>query len=221
MTYEIIKGSYINKDIKINYPQITNLSDANKQKIINNIIKNEALKVLNYYSETESGLTLEINYDIKRKGANLLSIQYLGIGNVKGAAHPNNLFYTTNINMSKGTRLRLKDVVNIDENFIRKFKDREFKPLKSEDSGMIDSSDLIKQFSKADSLDNIGIEDQSDIFSYLTKDSLGINISVSHAAGDHVEFEIKYKDIANNVKVENEVWKDFSHLFSMQGSANK
>ena len=59
------------------------------------------------------------------------------------------------------------------------------------------------------------------IFSYLTKDSLGISISVGHATGDHAEFEIKYQDIANNLKVENEVWKDFSSLLKMQDAGTK
>lgn len=197
MTDEITKESYTDNDIKINYPQIKNLSDSNKQKIVNKIIKNEALKGLNYYSGTNSGLTMEINYDIKLKSANLLSIQYSGIGSVKRVAHPNNLFYTTNIDINKGCRLRLKDIVTIDEHFVEAFK-KDKKALNPEHSSLLDSfsdEDLIKDFRRADSLDNIGTENQSDTFSYLTKDSLGISISVGHAAGDHAEFEIKYRDI--------------------------
>lgn len=41
------------------------------------------------------------------------------------------------------------------------------------------------------------------------------------AFNNYEETVKKYKYIANNIKAENEVWKDFSHLFSMQGSANK
>ncbi len=37
-----------------------------------------------------------------------------------------------------------------------------------------------------------------------------INFGISHVLGEHVEFEIKYKDIVNNIKAENEVWNDFS-----------
>jgi len=46
-------------------------------------------------------------------------------------------------------------------------------------------------FNNADSLDNIGTVNQSDIFSYITEDTLGISVSVSYAEGDHIEFEIK------------------------------
>ena len=205
ITYEIRKETYIDKDIKINYPQITNLNDSDKQKMVNDLIKNEALKVLNYYPMVDSGLSLEINYEIKRKSANLLSIQYSGVGYVKDAAHPNNIFYSTNINMDKGIRLRLKDIVKIDKNFIGKFKEAS-KALKSDYNGILDelsNEDLIKKFSEADSLDNIGTENQSDTFSYLTNDSLGISVSVPHALGDHAEFEIKYKDIKDHMITQN------------------
>ena len=66
----------------------------------------------------------------------------------------------------------------------------------------------LKYFNNADSLDTIGTENQSDTFSYLTKDSLGISVSVSHAEGDHAEFEIRFSDIKDNIKSENEVWRD-------------
>lgn len=210
--YEIIKGSYVKKNIKINYPQITNFSDVNKQKMVNYIIKKEAVKVLNYYQMDYDELSLEINYDIKWKGLNLLSIQYSGIGNVKGAAHPSNIFYTTNINIYKGSKLRLKDFVKIDESFLEKFKNGQFKALRLEHKGLLNNfnnADLIKELNRADSLDNIGTENQSDIFSYFTKNGLGISVSVVHGAGDHAEFEIKYDDIINNIKSENEIWKDF------------
>jgi hypothetical protein len=202
LNYEITKESYIDKDVKINYPQITNLTDRAKQEKVNDIIKNEALKGFRYYPMVDNELSLTINYEIKRKSENLLSIQYSGIGYVKNAAHPNNIFYTTNININEGIRLRLKDMVNIDESFVEKFKEAS-KALQSETSGILDefsNAVLIKMFSEADSLDNIGTENQSDTFSYLTKDSLGISVSVPHALGDHTEFEINYRDIAQNIK---------------------
>ena len=222
MAYGISSANYTVKDIKINYPQITNLSDAKKQKSINEIIKNEALKVLNYYKEEQdnipSELSLDIKYDIKWQGEDLLSIQYSGIGYNKGAAHPNNLFYTTNINMRNGSRVKLIDVINIDESFIDKIKKGKFQvtdPKAVDKSEIISAQnsfskeELIKTFENADSLDSVGTENQSDIFSYFTKDSLGISVNVSHAAGDHAELEMKYKDISDSIKTGNEIWKDF------------
>ncbi|MFL6558318.1 MAG: hypothetical protein ACJ8MO_19655, partial [Bacillus sp. (in: firmicutes)] len=47
--YEITKTTYTENNIKINYPQLTKSSDQQKEKTINQLIKKEAIKVLNYY----------------------------------------------------------------------------------------------------------------------------------------------------------------------------
>jgi len=209
--YQVVKAEYQKQQIRISYPRITNLQDTGKQKGINEIIKKEALKGLNYYLGDTKGLTLNIQYHITWMGPNLLSIQYQGLGYTKGAAHPNQLFYTTNLDIQKARKIRLKDVIRIDRNLVKRLKDKKFKPLTPELADMfedIPSDDLIKSLDNADSLDNIGTEDQSDIFSYFTKKSLGISFGAGYAAGGHGEFEIPYKDIRNNV-IKNELWKDF------------
>jgi len=214
VTYQISKNVYTNKNITINYPQITNLGDANKQKSINEIIKSEALKVLDYYKGITDVVTLNINYDIKLKSENLLSLQYSGIGYAKSAAHPNNLLYTTNINLNKGTRLKLTDIVKVDQNLVNKFRtgtyksqqadpDKSLQTAAKESVQQLTTADLIKNFNNADSLDSIGTVNQSDTFSYFTKDSLGVSVPISPAAGDHSEFEIKYQDIQNNINSQN------------------
>lgn len=218
ISYKVIKLSYSKNNIKIKYPQISGLSDNNKQKRINDTLKNEAFKVLKYYQESEGGLQLDIDYEVILKDPNILSIQYSGYGNVDGAAHPNNLFYTTNIDIKTGNRLRLKDIVNIDKVFVRKFLGGEFKaliPKKSEVLKQFSQEFLDESFKEADSLDNIGTDKQSDVFSYFKKDSLGISIGgVGHAIGDHVEFEIKYKDLTDNIRTKNDVWKYLSTLLT-------
>ncbi|MHC1681592.1 MAG: DUF4163 domain-containing protein [Clostridiaceae bacterium] len=202
-SYELISSLYSIDDIHIKYPQLINLGDKNKQSIINDLIKTDALKVLNYYKNSTHDLTLEIDYTIKRQDLNILSLQYSGIGYIKGAAHPNNLLYTTNININTGKKLRLKDIVNIDKNLISKFINGDLKPLNpyvDYTLSNFSTEELLKTFENADSLSNTGSENYSDVFSYLTKDSLGISMNVSHAVGDHTEFEIKLKDIKNNIK---------------------
>jgi hypothetical protein len=219
--FEITKVSYIEKDVLINYPQITILNDINKQKIVNEIIKNEALKVINEYNGIDNEFSLEIFYEVKWNSENLLSIQYNGYGSVNGGPYPNNIFFTTNIDIDKGIKLKIKDLLNIDESFIEKFKaEKYYKPYDSElnveseaeyEFNKYTINELIEYFKKAD---NIGGVNQANIFSYLTKDSLGISISVAHAIGGHVEFEIEYQQIANNIKTENIIWKDFSGLLN-------
>jgi hypothetical protein len=213
--YRVIESNYSKSNdvlkLNIKFPQISGLNDSDKQKKINSTLKDEALKVLKYYEDPYGHVELNINYKIILKDLNILSIQYSGVGYVSNAAHPNNLFYTTNINMKTGDRLRLPDVVNIDEKFADMFLNGTFKalwPEQSESLKYLTKEQIQKQFKEADSLDNINTDKQSDVFSYFTNDSLGISISVSHAIGDHAEFEIKYKDLKDNIKTENEIWKD-------------
>jgi hypothetical protein len=213
--YKISEKTYQKRnsklECKIKYPQIFGLSDHDKQKKINNTLKEEALKALRYYREWEGSLDLDIEYKVVLKKTNVLSIQYSGMGLVSTAAHPNNLFYTTNINIRTGKRVRLIDIVKIDKDFANEFFTGEFKALwpQQDDSLQYLSNEEIQQdFEEADSLDNIGTDKQSDVFSYLTNDSLGISISVAHAIGDHAEFEIKYRDLKDNMKTKNDIWND-------------
>lgn len=204
--------SYAQLKYNIKYPQISGLSDNDKQKNINRTLKDEALKVSKYYENPYGSVEFDIDYKVALKNPNILSIQYSGVGSVSNAAHPNNLFYTTNINIKTGDRLRLKDIVNIDKNFANKFLNGEFKTLWPEQGGALKhftNEEIQEYFEEADSLDNIGTEKQSDVFSYFMNDSLGISISVAHAIGDHAEFEIKYQNIKDNINLENEIWKDF------------
>ncbi|WP_298841594.1 hypothetical protein [Clostridium sp.] len=193
INYQLVKNVYTNKKVIVNYPQITNFGDVSKQKVINNILKQEALKVSNYYKDSPGEVTLDIIYNIKYKGNDQLSVQYSGTAYVKGSAHPNNLFYTTNINLTKAVRLRLSDFVKIDKNLVNKLRsiaDKSSQPGKVSVE-QYTNDELIKMFKNADSLDLVGTADQSDTFSFVTKDTLGISVPVSHAAGDHAEFEMK------------------------------
>jgi hypothetical protein len=75
----------------------------------------------------------------------------------------------------------------------------------------IPKENMVRMLKNADSLDNIGTENQSEIFSFFTGDSLGISLGIlGHAAGDHAEIGLEYQGISDSIKTENEVWKEFS-----------
>ena len=216
--YNVIELDYLENNDKlkydIKYPQISGLSDTDKQRRINSTLKDEALKVLKYYENPSGSVELRIVYKVVLANPNILSIQYSGSGSVSNAAHPNDLFFTTNINIETGDRVRLKDTVHIDKNFAHKFLNGEFKALRPEQGQALKQwsiKDVQEKFNEADSLDNIGTAKQSDVFSYFTNHSLGISISVGHALGDHAEFETKYQAIKNNIKTGSGIWKGLLH----------
>ena len=208
--YDISSKTFQQNKSKITYPVVES-TDVDKTKRANELIKSEALKGLKYYEDAGADFSLDISYQVKLKGSKLVSIQYQGVGSVKGAAHPNNLFYTTTINVETGERVKLQDLVKIDESFATTLKSGKWKALKSEQSAALNAfstAELMKRLLAADSLDSIGTDQQSDTFSYLTKDALGISLNVGHAAGDHAEFEIKFDELVQLHQIRQENWKD-------------
>lgn len=200
--YSITQNVYKNKNITINYPQITNLGDANKQSSINQLIKNDVLAYVN--SNIEADSNLELKYNVKLQTPNLLSIQYSGVGSRPSSAHPDNIFYTTNISIKDSKKLRLSGIVNVDINLANAFKKGQYvdsrgmsKDAQEQITGYvkdnISTNDLVKYFNEADSFDIKNVN-QSITFSYLTKDAIVISVSVPHALGDHAEFSIPITD---------------------------
>ena len=196
INYQLTKNVYKVKNVTVNYPQITNLGDDDKQKAINEIIKNNALE--GFIEGVDDNLTLEINYNIPLETSHLLSIQYYGLLTIKGAAYPTNEFYTTNIDMENGKKLKLADIIKIDVNLVHGFRDGSYVSLEPGNTEMeaavnqyinnISNEDLIKYFNQAD-IRNIE-ENSSNTYSYLTKDSIVISINVPHALGDHAEYKM-------------------------------
>jgi hypothetical protein len=208
--YEIISQTYNDKGITINYPQVKGMSDSKKQEQINQIIESEALHILQGYSDKElDNLNMQFNYEITLQNTKILSIKYSGMRYLKGTAHPTSVFFTTNINMNKGNKLRLNEMVNIDNLFVEKVRKGKLiteSPQISLEMLKLENDKLIEGFNAADLMGYP--ENKRGIYIYFTGNSLGISVEVGHSYGDHVEFEVKYKDIADNIKVENEVWKN-------------
>lgn len=207
--YDIVKEIYTNnKNIKIHYPQINSLSDNVKQNKVNQIIKDNAYGYLKNFSQEEiNNLSWDINYSITWESKNLLSIQYSGYSYDEGSAHPVDQFYSTNIDMKREITLKLKDLINIDEDFVTKFKKGRLQ------STILEQRDTLERHTNQKWVEMLNNADsnESEIKTYLTKDSIGISVEVAHVIGDHAEFEIKYEDILKNVKDENEIWKEIKN----------
>ncbi|GAA0077045.1 DUF4163 domain-containing protein [Clostridium sp. CTA-5] len=202
--YEITSENYTKNNVKINYPQIKNLNDSEKLKLINKDLQEAALKILDDYSEDDPNLialTLSINYEVKLKNEKYISIVYRGESNVKGAAHPTSIFYTTNIDVEKGSSIRLSDYENID-NILKKLKDSKNIKVIAESDELaeaqrnfllnIQDDKLINMLKNADFYKANG-EIQSPkkgTYSYLDKDGIVISVQVNHAIGDYGEFKL-------------------------------
>ena len=214
--YDVVDKKYDNYGLHITYPQITNLNDKDKQNKINEMIKSEALIAVHFYDNSDGtsrieDANFEVNYKIRFESKNVFSLTFSGIENDKGSHYPIDTLYTLNIDMDKCIKLKLKDFVNIDENFADRFRkcrvsepgingigDRAFKFFCDVHS----TENFLRCFQVSDSSYN----DTPYTFSYITKDMLVISTDIQHNLGDRIEIKLKYEDIKDNIKFDNEIW---------------
>jgi hypothetical protein len=202
----IEKVNYHKEGVEASYPRILSGGSTDVLNQWNRLIKEDFDKIIQIYSfqpfpgPTPSStdvvpIILTITYEVKANTDSWLSLFYLAEYNSAYAAHPSNLIYTTNIDKKGERRLRLTDIAKLNEDFIKDFRTWKLKDASVESDvqeaiyeyiNHISTKDLLTGFRAAD---NLGSDNPWGIYSYLTKDSLGISIEVPNYAGDHAEFE--------------------------------
>lgn len=208
--YKISKQSYIDRSIMINYPQIIGMSDHEKQEKINKLIKTEAFYILNWYSEEQlNSFSLDLDCEIKVEKPEILSIAYSGLRYLKGTAHPTFVFFTTNINMRDGSKVRINDLININNDLAEKIKDGRYSPKSAQFP-----LERVKEIVSKDVLPGLHTADwpgypqnRGGIYTYFTSSYLGVSVEIPHPYGDHIEIEVPYQDIIRHIKSENKVWE--------------
>lgn len=185
--------TYTSNDIIIKYPQIKNISDKNKQDKINSLIKDDALSIIKFYDPNNENPTLEVKYKIKLLNDKFISIAYYGYYNNLNNAYPLNFVCSTNIDITRESKIALKDYYNIDSIADTLLNTTNFKS-NTEDKNLEKAQfDYIKQKSKEEMLEILSNTDFSSsteyplAFSYQSEDSIVISIPLQHAIGDYIE----------------------------------
>ncbi|MFC5531167.1 hypothetical protein [Cohnella yongneupensis] len=193
--------TYMKDKISIAYPQLANLSDAAKQNKINEALKDKALEAVRYYEGSEGELSLTIDQSSEMRREHLISVIFKGMGNVEGAAYPNNHFYTANMDLKTGKPLRLSDLIDIDADFVNKLKASKPKDGDPESVEQAARTHLNDGYAEEDwigalrAADLPGTDNIANAYSYVMNDSLGVSLGVPHALGDHVEYEIPIAEL--------------------------
>jgi hypothetical protein len=193
--YTTVTSVYESGSIKIEYPQIEDLLDTNMQTRLNEIIRTCALEILySYDAENQENLSLDIEYEVTRTSGNLMSIVFRGTAFTEGAAHPNHIFYTVNVDVQVGVEVALLDMIVLGDEFVEIFRTRSAAKIPEADEYIKDNDNefLIQAFRDADNVFDI----YSETYSYYTDDSVIICFYVPHAIGGYAEFEIKYSVLA-------------------------
>ena len=183
------------KDILIEYPRLKTDYYDSKIDSINDFIKTEAIKLGNdynyvYEAKDYNCLELKLNYEVKYLSDSYLSIVYKGLVTPKWANHPTHLFYTLNIDLRSAKYVRLEDMVEINDEFVKIFK-RKIGNHKAEPYPEVDAyftnipDDQILKYLK--SSDNLCRESKNyyEVFSYFTDKEICVVYPVPYAVGNH------------------------------------
>ena len=154
-----------------------------------------------YYGQDYTDLQLELTFEVKRYDAEYLSIAFTGTGNVRTAAHPNNLFLTKNYDLQKKQPITLSALHTIDRAFadaLYTAAEEQFTALARQDSSF-DAETMWEIFQAdyptADALLPVLQKcdtDPTSCQSYITRNAIGISLPVSHVGGDHIEVEVAF-----------------------------
>lgn len=187
-------------DILIKYPQIELKDNKEKSKKINTIIKDDISNIKKHYTSDSKDFTLEVNYEIKLLNDNMISILYKGYYNNSNNAYPTSFACTTNIDLEKESKIRLKDYEDVDivtqvllsdDKYELKTKDKNLAKVQKDYIKQKDEAWIKDSLLKADFSNNNGEFIYPEVFSYRDKNSLTLIIPIQHALGDYMEITIK------------------------------
>ncbi|ADL50387.1 hypothetical protein [Clostridium cellulovorans] len=217
-SYDFIKVTYTENNAEINFPEITGLNDKTKEDTINSLIKTQILNEFDKYTSSDY-INFKVNYKITLYSNSLLSIYYYTLLSAPDLPYQHPMIYTTNIDMNTGKKVRLPDLVSVNDNLLQFIDERHLKEAavpRSESLRKSGMSYINEEKTLVNKPENYSYnllyrltaaDDTLGILSYLTEDSVVICSYFPHQSAYPLEFEIKFEEIKNNIKSENALWK--------------
>ncbi len=187
---DISSECFSENNIKIVYPQFSEDSFGTNTSQVNELIKKEAISVLKLYEDDADDVSIDASYAITYRDDKTLSIIFLGTADISIIKHTDDLFWTLNVDLKKGEKLYLSDIVptNRVEEIIES-KNYIFKVYKDEgDTFFCKVSDYVQK----DMLDQCDIAG-SGVYSYFTEKCIGVSFSVPYSYGGHKEIELSFE----------------------------
>jgi hypothetical protein len=154
---------------------------------------------------------LTVDYEITFQSKEYLSIYYIADYTSKSGPYPSIAVFTTNIDIPNSKKMKLSNMISMDKDFALFLKSWNLTAYEEDNKDLKDAlNEYFQNISNEDlyngllNADQIGTDNTMGIYSYLTKDSFGLNVSVPHVLGDFVRFEMEYKNLDGYLKTKNE-----------------
>ena len=183
-------SSHQGSKVDIKYPIFEGNDEVNK------LIKETAVDYINEFCGTDYvDLTADINFQVSYSSNTLVSVIFSGLVNVRTAAHPNNIFFTVNIDPQKSELVKFNDRYQMNSALINTF----YRRAQEQVPSYVYS--YLTQNRQEIEKDLNSIDDPSSgnyTYSYFTAKGVGISVPTIFAIGDHAEVELTYADLAQN-----------------------
>ena len=128
------------RSLTINYPQLYNMENIDKENRLNDMLFKEALDIRDIINDREY-IEYSIDYEIMEANEEVISILFTGF--VHSPQKVNNIVYTVTIDLDNERFMDLSEFYNIDKSFIDRFENKEFKSTEGDVSEM---NELVSEY---------------------------------------------------------------------------
>ena len=203
-------------NISVEYPVISGMENSSQQDKLNEHLKENALAILKNYPDSKEPMdeeqdTLEVKCTVISADSGRVTATYEGYYNMKGAAHPNNLFYTNTVDVKTLKDISLKDAADpytmaayaLSEEVSFITADPEAAKAVAEGLKAVQKDMTVEQYTECLEKADFPLKKGSDgktvtwpaSFSYESEGTLYYSVPVPHALGDYiiVEYDITTK----------------------------
>lgn len=187
-------NTYTSGKVTIQYPSVSNLDDAEKAAKIDDLLKTNALSIIDAYGINEAEDTLSVECSVLSADRSRITVTYTGQLQAKGAASPTAMFFSNTIDTAKVENLGFSKfadpytmagyVLSDDCQFANASADRQAALKKAKNDMTIDQ--YTRLFNEADfPLKSSAGKDTFRCFSYEQDGTIFFSIPVSHELGDY------------------------------------
>lgn len=179
-----------NGKVSIEYPILSNLRDSSKTDAVNELLKTQAIRILTDYDLNPETDTVNITCNILSLDRSKVVLTYEGSMMAEGAAHPTAVFYTTTVDLDKGTMIGFSDYADaatMADYILSEDCELYYPSESSEVLAELQSMDAETLTEILKACDFTSVEEGTfpQSFSYENQGDIYMVLPVSHAAGDY------------------------------------
>ncbi len=184
-------------------PQVSGIKDGNWQDKINETLKNQILSFRNPTADS----SLQGDFSVSFFNGQLLGIQWVGLSNTRGSAHPNKIDTGIHLDVNTGKIYKLADLFQPNVDYMARIRElcfRNEKNYRLTINGQWDEW-TYTTFAESWTGENFLLSDKA----------VRVYDSLNYATGYYSGYSVPYDDLMDIINTEGDLWK------ALKGQAQK